>query len=269
MGKRADGYVCWAQAVELGGMGHTARALTILTDVGRRARGADDGVLVSLAGSTRASLLRQAGRHRAAAGIDGAALSAVLSGQGDAELPGAAEWHRAAVLDAVVGLAADHLGRLHLAAAGRLLDRARAVVAPDEGRADEGRADEGWLGGRRPRLRIAWVSAELAMYAGDPARATEHAREASELAAVDGTPERHRVKTMLIAAAAAATAGDPARANGLATEVTRRARDAALLPLEWASLALRQGIDPADAQVAGDLSRTRAGLIRRGVPFEP
>lgn len=106
------------------------------------------------------------------------------------------------------------------------------------------------------------------MYAGDPAAALGHARAALEISEIDGTPERHRVKTLLIAAAADAAAGNGRLARNRATQVTTRARAAGLLPLEWASWALRAGLDGADDETRRQLAQTRAELIRRGVPFE-
>ncbi|GAB92739.1 hypothetical protein [Gordonia rhizosphera] len=252
MRKRASGYGLWERAVQRGGVGHTAAAFTILNAVGRIAHADDDDVLASLALSTRASLLRQAGRHDAAAPLDGRALVYVGADPGDDP------WHRAAVLDAMVGLAADDLGLLRFDAARRLLARARRMMND---------RDDDWFAGRRPRLRVEWVSAELAVYTGRPASACHHADAAMRLCEADDTPERHRVKTQLIAAAAAAAAGDVDIARDLAAHVTTRARDAGLLPLLWASLALRRGFDPADQGVEADLARVRAELIARGVPF--
>ncbi|MFW0796116.1 hypothetical protein AAFP30_20045 [Gordonia sp. CPCC 205515] len=240
--------------MEQGGVGHTAAAIARLEVVLRLARSADDAALHSLALSTHASLVRQAGRHRAAATLDGRAL--LLAGIGRT-----GQWHRAATLDAVVGLAADNLGRYRFDAARRLLDRARTLA--DLELAD----DADWFGGRRPRLRTEWVSAELAMYSGDAPGARKHSDAALHLSRGEGTPERHRVKTLLIAAAADATAGDPRSARARAGEVTARARAAGLLPLEWASYALRQGLDPDDPDLGRQLLRTRTELIRRGVPF--
>ncbi|MEE3848884.1 hypothetical protein VZC37_00965 [Gordonia sp. LSe1-13] len=233
-------------------MGHTAAAFAILESVVRSARPAGDTALESLALSTRASLLRQAGRHVEAAGFDGRALAVV-----GCTHPGRTAEHRAAILDGLVGLAADHLGQLHLGATGRLLGRAREL-------ADD---DPGWLAGRRPRLRIEWVTAELAMYSGDGPGAVTHADAALALCRATDTPVRHVVKTTLISAAAAASAGDVRTAVERAVEVTERARAEGLLPLEWAALALRQGLDPADAEVGAGLSEARAQLVRHGVPF--
>ncbi|MYR06246.1 hypothetical protein GTV32_07930 [Gordonia sp. SID5947] len=174
MGKRTDGYALWERAVHRGGIGHTAAAFALLDDVDRLASARGDDVLSSLALSTRASLWRQAGRHRRAAALDGRALRSV-----GVESPTGDVWRRAAVSDALVGLAADHLGQLRLAAAARLLARARDHVDPD---------DPGWPAGRRPRLRVEWVSSELAMYAGDAVAAIGHAEVGCRLAEIVDTP---------------------------------------------------------------------------------
>ncbi len=252
MRKRSSGYGLWERAVQQGGVGHTAAAFTILHTVGRIAHADDDDVLASLALSTRASLLRQAGRHDAAAPLDGRALGHVGADPGDDP------WHRAAVLDALVGVAADDLGLLRFDATRRLLARARRTMND---------RDDDWFAGRRPRLRVEWVSAELAIYTDRAEAARQHADAASRLCEADPTPERHRVKTQLIAAAATAAAGDVDSARDLAAQVTTRSRDAGLLPLLWASLALRRGFDPADQGVQADLARVRDELVARGVPF--
>ncbi|MXP23041.1 hypothetical protein GIY30_17015 [Gordonia sp. HNM0687] len=260
MGECADVqaiHAMWREAVEQGGIGHTAGAFAILEEVARSGRRFGAPALESLALSTRASLLRQAGRHRDAAAIDGRALL-VVSPTPPSSTAARRVTHRAAVLDAIVGLAADHLGQLHLDATRRLLARARSVVDVD---------DAGWPAGRRPRLRIEWVSAELAMYSDDAAAALEHAERGLHLCAIADTPRRHRVKTELVAAAAHAAAGQSQVAARAAAKVTDDARAGGLLPLEWAALALRHGLDPADHDVSAALLRARRLLTGHGVPF--
>ena len=80
-----------------------------------------------------------------------------------------------------------------------------------------------------PRLavRLAWVSAELAMASGDGAAAVGHAERAVELAAAFGSA-RHAVKSDVILAAALCSAG---RLDG-----SRAVADAALqTPNGWES----------------------------------
>lgn len=257
MGKQPAGYRRWAAAVERGGLGHTAAAWSLLEGAAQDARRTDDMALLSLTRSTTGSLWRQAGRHAIAYRWDGRALAVARRLGLDSVLP-----MRAATVDALVGLAADNLGLGRFSASARLLARARAELD----RAG-GAADDVWEGGRRQRLRIEWVSAELAMYSGDPTVASEHATRGERIAAAADTPERHRVKTRLIRAAAAACADDSAGALELAREVTGRAAGAGLLPLEWASWALRAGLDPDNSDTDDALRRTRAALVAGGVPF--
>ena len=101
----------------------------------------------SLAQSAQASFLRQLGWHDRARGWDGRALA--VAGD-DPEGRG----------DALIGLAADALGVGRFAASAEALGRAK-----------------GLLGDGPPRLavRLAWVSAELAMATGDGAAAVAHA----------------------------------------------------------------------------------------------
>ena len=67
----------WWAAVERGGTGDGAAALTMLSRLRERARIVDASDVVSLAWSTTASLYRQAGRHDVAIAFDAAALSAL------------------------------------------------------------------------------------------------------------------------------------------------------------------------------------------------
>ncbi|MFW0784385.1 hypothetical protein AAFP35_07655 [Gordonia sp. CPCC 206044] len=238
--------------MERGGIGHTARALTMLDAVDASGRVAGDDVLRSLASSTRGSLLRQAGRHRDAVRHDGAALRLAAANVADGA------WWRAAFIDALVGLAADDLGMLRFGASDRLLSRARAVHADRPGQ---------WWTDHRPHLRVEWVSTELAIYTGDPSRAVEHAEHGLRLADRDDVPVRHRVKTLLIAAAAAASSGDEQLARERASAAAAGARAHGLLPLYWASSSLLSALDPDDPDLSANVARSRSELIYRGVPF--
>ncbi len=102
----------WTTAVVLGGQGHYARARAALDVLDRLTAGFSthsDRVLASLSASTRASFLRQSGRHALASTWDGRALAIVGGLPGDPE----------AACDALTGLAADALGcgRLQLGCA--------------------------------------------------------------------------------------------------------------------------------------------------------
>jgi hypothetical protein len=117
-----------------------------------------------------------------------------------------------------------------------------------------------------PRLpvRLAWVSAELAMARGDGATAVRHAGRAVELAASFGSA-RHAVKSDVILAAALCSAGE--------IEASRRVADAALqdadrlgiIPLCWALACLLADIGSA-RHSAADVLRIRnecAATVRR------
>ena len=195
----------WLRAVGAGGQGRYASARD---DLAALLRAAPAGALASLAHSTQASFLRQLGWHQLARGWDGRAMA--LAGA-DPE----------AAADALIGLAADALGVGRLAASATLLSRAEPLVAEAQQ--------------HRLSVRRAWVSAELAMAAGDGAAAVRNAELGVELAAttVDGSA-RHAAKSDVVLAAALCSAGavDRARTLGEATlELTGRL---GLVPLRWA-----------------------------------
>src|ERR1700759_21379 len=194
----------WLRAVGAGGQGRYASARDDLTAL---LRSAPAGALASLAHSTQASFLRQLGWHQLARGWDGRAIA--LAGA-DPE----------AAADALIGLAADALGVGRPGASATLLSRAEPLV-------DDAQQ-------RRLSVRLAWVSAELAMAAGDGAAAVRNAELGAELAAatVAGSA-RHAGKSDVVLAAALCSAGavDRARTLGEATlELTGRL---GLVPLRW------------------------------------
>jgi hypothetical protein len=193
----------WQRAVAAGGQGRYASGFADLDAVGRTP---GVGPVASLALSTRASFLRQLGRHVDARPWDGRALALARS---DAD----------ARADALIGLAADALGIGRFGVSARLLQRAREVLGDAS----------------RPRLpvRFGWVSAELAMFTGDGAAALEHAERAVGLAASTGSV-RHAVKSDVVLAAALCSSGDAdgsRRVADVTLEVTQRL---GLLPLSWA-----------------------------------
>ena len=225
----------WLRAVAAGGQGRYSSALADL-DVVRHATHAP---LVSLAHSTRASFLRQLGWHDRARGWDGRASALAAS---DPE----------ARADALIGLAADALGVGRFAASARALERAAELVTESA----------------RPRLRLAWVSAELAMGRGQGAVAVEHAERAVEQAPSLGSV-RHTLKSNVVLAAALCCVGD--------LDGSRRVADAALdeterhgmIPLRWALASLLVGIGSAthsEAEVlairgtSADTVRSRGGV---------
>jgi hypothetical protein len=204
----------WQRAVAAGGQGRYASGFTDLDVLGRAAAARP---LASLALSTRASFLRQLGRHKDARSWDGRALA--LAGA-DPE----------AGADALIGLAADALGVGRFAASARLLRRAGEVIGPGSP-------------GRLP-VRFAWVSAELAMFTGDGVAAVAHADRAVGLAESTGSM-RHAVKSDVVLAAALCSAGDPAASRRFADGALAAAERLGLVPLSWALACLLADIGSA------------------------
>jgi hypothetical protein len=230
----------WLRAVVAGGQGRYASALTDLAGVCRMRRGRP---VVSLAHSTRASFLRQLGWHARARTWDGRALAlAGCDPEADA--------------DALVGLAADALGVGRFAASETALRRAAGVLPASD----------------RPRLpvRLAWVSAELAMARGDGRAAVGHARGAVELAATLGSA-RHALKSDVILAAALCSAGELDQSRNVADSAMETSQRLGMLPLRWALASLLADIGSARCSAAelvairdeaADTVRRRGGVWR-------
>ena len=224
----------WLRAVVAGGQGRYGSAMADLDGVCRLQR---DGPLVSLAHSTRASFLRQLGGHDRARGWDGLAIA--LAGS-DPE-SGA---------DAFIGLAADALGVGRFAASATALRRAGELL-------------------RRPAsprlpVRLAWVSAELAMARGEGATAVGHAERAVDLAAALGSA-RHTLKSAVVRAAALCSAGEIDASRRLADVALQDADRLGIIPLRWALACLLADIGSA-THTAADVLRIRnecAATVRR------
>ena len=232
----------WLRAVAAAGQGRYSSARTDLAALRRREPA---GALESLSLSTEASLLRQLGGHRLAAGWDGRAL-AVAQTAGDGPLAVQAR------ADAVVGLAADALGVGRLAASARLLERVGELTREDE----------------VPRLvvRRAWVNAELAMAGGDGQDAVTHARHGVEIAEqMLPALRRHRVKSDVVLAAALSCAGDLESARTVADAALRDTETYSLVPLRWALACLLADIGSASltSQQVSAIRDDCAGLITR------
>jgi hypothetical protein len=225
----------WLRAVAAGGQGRYGSAMADLAHLCRLARG--DGPLVSLAHSTRASFLRQLGRHDRARRWDGRAMA--LAGS-DPE----------AGADALIGLAADALGVGRFAVSETALRRAGQVLARSA----------------PPRLpvRLAWVSAELAMVRGDGVTAVGHAERAVDQAAAFGSA-RHALKSDVIMAAALCSAGDIDASRGVADTALHATGQLGMIPLRWALTCLLADIGSA-GHTAADVLRIRnecAATVRR------
>jgi hypothetical protein len=229
----------WLRAVVSGGQGRYANADADLASVRRAHR---VGRLASLAHSTQASFLRQLGWHDAARGWDGRALAIAA-----ADPEGA--------VDALIGLAADALGVGRFAASGVALGRVRSLLA-----------------GVPPRLtvRLAWVSAELAMATGDGATAVAHAEHAVELSGALGSA-RHRVKSDVVLAAALCSDGRLDRSRAVADRALDTTQRLGLVPLSWALASLLGEIgsgNHSEDQVVGirdvsaDTVRRRGGVLQ-------
>ncbi len=206
----------WLRAVAAGGQGRYASAHTELSALRREH---PHGPLASLACSTHGSLLRQLGWHREARSWDGRALA--LAGE-----------HTEARQDALVGLAADALGVGRFAASSALLGHARTALSG---------ADVNTVPARLP-VRLAWVSAELAMSTGDGAAAVRHARRGVELADIPGCSARHQVKSNVVLAAALCSSGEVDEARNVADAALVATYRCGLIPLQWALASLLSGI---------------------------
>jgi len=230
----------WLRAVVAGGQGRYGSALADLAGVCRVQRG---GAVVSLAHSTRASFLRQLGWHARARTWDGRA-SAIAGSD------------LAARADAMIGLAADALGVGRFAASATALDRAADLLTE-------------CLPARLP-VRLAWVSAELAMARGDGPAAIGHAKRAVDLAAALGSA-RHALKSDVILAAALCSAGELGSSRGIADAALETSTRLGMIPLRWALACLLADIGSAMRSAAevvsirdesADTVRRRGGVWR-------
>ncbi|MGV0813274.1 hypothetical protein ABQF34_15030 [Mycolicibacterium boenickei] len=224
----------WLRAVAAGGQGRYGCAFTELAMI---TRSRDAGPVLSLAHSTRASFLRQLGGHARARGVDG--LAWACRGE-DTE----------AAADALVGLAADALGVGRFGVSARLLDRARAIDT---------------TGHPRQRIRLSWVSAELAMARGDGVAAVDHA-EQGVAAAADHSSTRHAVKSDVVLAAALCSAGKLDAAREVADGALLATEKSGLIPLRWALACLLADIGSTvhDAAQIGQIRDLSADTVRRG-----
>ena len=224
----------WLRAVAAGGQGRYGTAMADLAGLLQR-----DDPLASLAHSTWASFLRQLGWHDRARGWDGRAMAMAGSDQ-------------EAGADALIGLAADALGVGRFAASAAALRRAGELLTASA----------------PPRLpvRLAWVSAELAMASGDGATAVDHAGCAVELAASLGSA-RHAVKSDVILAAALCSAGEIEASRRVADAALQDAERLGIIPLCWALACLLADIGSARhsaSQVLRIRNECAATVRRRG-----
>ncbi|MGU3431692.1 hypothetical protein ACNHUS_01630 [Actinomycetes bacterium M1A6_2h] len=234
----ADPRESWLAAVALGGQGRYAAARAVL----RPLRRSPDPVVRSSAASTEGSLWRQLGWHRIATVHDGRALL---------ELSGSSSGHVHARADALIGLAADSIGARRPGRGLQLLARCERLL-------DD--ADDA----QRPRIRLQWVSAEIALAQGRFHDAVHCAETAAELSRTYSSV-RHRVKSDLLVAASYAASGRSDEAVREVQSVTSRADAHGLLPLAWASSML--GVALGDDASSGARDRYCATIRQRGGVF--
>ncbi|MBT0566757.1 hypothetical protein [Williamsia sp. CHRR-6] len=256
----------WVAAVTWGGLGYYGAAARLLAQIMATAApgGPGLGLRHARAATTRASHLRQGGRHDLALALDGQALRllADLLSHGPARQIPADELVSARV-DALVGAAADNLGLRRFDVTDRLLDRADALLAGAVHAAD---GDGTWHWVPRSRLRCGWVHTETALYRGDASGAA--LALTAPLAAAQRCPSaRHRLKTDLIAAAVAAADGQVDSARARARDCAQRAAQLGQMPLQWAAETMLCGLG-GDAAAADRAEELRRELIVRGGAFE-
>jgi ATP/maltotriose-dependent transcriptional regulator MalT len=130
------------------------------------------------------------------------------------------------------------------------------------------RRAEGLLDTGPPRLRVrlSWVSAELAMATGAGAAAVRHAESACERAAsLEST--RHRVKSDVVLAAALCSDGRLDRSREVADAALIVTQNRGLVPLSWALACLLGDIGSGNysaSQVVGIRGQSADTVRRRG-----
>ena len=240
----------WLLGVCLGAGGHYGEALTTLRPLAA-APGRGDR-WASFAASTTGSLHRQLGRYANARDFDRAALTAARSLPPDDVEP---------LADALVGLAADAVGEGDADAAREAhAEAARVADAPDAP----------W----RPRIRAAWVAAEIALLTDDGGAALAAADDA-----VKGTDEarapRHHAKSLVIRAVALQATGDLAAAAVAARRGLAQAVELGVPPVIWPAGTVLRGVleagpdtalYPHEAARAGEAARRAVGQIASGLP---
>ncbi|HYS37698.1 MAG TPA: hypothetical protein VEO01_18940 [Pseudonocardiaceae bacterium] len=214
----------WLAAVTLGGQGRYAAAAATLRDL----HTGSDPLYAALAGATMASHLRQLGGHEHARRLDAAALRRLPSGR----LPSRSEPdpdgvdHAGALVDALLGLAADAIGL------GRVTEAARLHAAATAAAGDE----RVW----RVTVRIDWVATEVALAAGRFGDAVPPAERAMAAARAAGAV-RHTVKSTMMLGAALTSGGTPdgrSRAEGLLTDALAASLTWGMFSLAWPSASL-------------------------------
>jgi hypothetical protein len=227
----------WLAAVVLGGRGRYGAAWALLEPMVHCP--CVPAVVRAHAAVTRASHLRQLGGHRMARRWDGVGLAAALSAASggvpeEVGPDGPGLDSAAARVDALLGLAADAVGLAEFALAERLLGQVEPLAA----------AHPSW----RPKVRLHWIRAELALSVDEPGVALEQAERALAVSREAGAT-RHEVKSQLVRVVARSCVGEPPEKLYRSLEdLTERAIGTRLNSLEWPiRLLLGQMAGPWDA----------------------
>jgi tetratricopeptide (TPR) repeat protein len=240
----------WLLGVCLGAGGGYGEAFEVLSPLATTPARGDRWA--SFAASTTGSLHRQLGRYRLARGFDQAALSAA-----EALPPTDVE----PLVDALLGLAADAVGDGDVEAA--RLAWARAAEIADA-------PDSPW----RPRVRAAWVSAEIALLVDDADAALSAAEDAVK-GAEEARAPRHHAKSLVFRAVALRSLGDLAAAAVTARRGLALAVELGIPPVIWpAAVVLREVLEaapeaalyPHEPARAADAARRAVGRIASGLP---
>jgi hypothetical protein len=214
--------VRWLAGVCLGARGRYREAARWL---------APDGVPAgSAAASCLASHLRQLGRHAEAEPLDQLALRTATDAGAEA--------------DALIGLAADAVGRHDVALARERLATATRSVQDD---------DSAW----RARIRLAWVTAETALLAGEPETAVIAGRRA-ERASRHASACRHAVKSRLVLGVALEAAGRSRPAARVLRTAAAGADTLDLIPLVVPTRAMLATILQVHGPAAAERERRKA-----------
>lgn len=242
--------LAWLQAVCLAATGSFESALQGLTVMlGQQAADPRTRLVISWASSVAASVHRQLGRTDDAEELDSFGLAAA-DPLGVPGLEGA--------LDCVIGLTSDAVGRGDLELANERLRDAEARV-------DAAGESARW----RPRCRLDWARAEIALAVGDAAVAGTAAAGALALAVANAAP-RHQAKSQLFAGLAALSAGDLPSATAALGACVEQASALGCLPLIWrpAGLlsALSAGSDPQASAGYLATARSAASSLARATP---
>lgn len=229
----------WQRAWVLAALGRYGEALVLLEGV------IEDGdpAIAARGLSTRAAILRQLNLHERALADDESALA----------VRGAPEEARTG---AILGLVSDGVG---------LDEPPEALVR----RLEDARDAVAAAGDVRERLRLLWVTGEVALSIGDQERARDVFGFAVQRA-VDRGMRRHEAKSILLLAAANAALGVVNAAETLAVRAKLLAEECQALPVAWpAALILsevseRRGDDDGArthrAEASRLLARTMAAL---------